>query len=185
MKRWLPILLLIGMLTGCGSQSSVEKALNLRSLLLNGNGCTFRTEITADYGDKVYTFVMDNTVDKDGNLSFKVISPDSIAGITGKIENEKGTLTFDEEILAFSLLTDDQISPVSAPWLFMKTLRSGYISACENGEFGTRIQMNDSYDEDALQVDIWTDPDNIPIRAEILFRGQRIITLDVENFTIL
>ena len=186
MKRWLTVLLLIGMLSGCGSsQGGVNRALSLRSALLNGNGCAFTAEITADYGDRLYTFVLKNTVDSKGYLSFEVISPESIAGITGKIENDKGALTFDEQVLAFSLLTDDQISPISASWIFIKTLRSGYIGACEDTDTGMRIQIDDSYDEDALQLDIWTDSNNIPIRGEILFRGRRIITLNVENFTIL
>ena len=186
MKRWLPILLLIGMLTGCGSsRTGIERALCLRESLLKGKGCTFIAVVTADYGDKLYTFTMKNTVDTNGDLTFEVVSPDTIAGITGKIENEKGALTFDKEVLAFSLLTDDQISPVSAPWLFIKTLRSGYIHGCESLESGMRIQIDDSYDDDALQLDIWTDSSDIPIRGEILFRGRRIITLDVENFTIL
>lgn len=186
MKRWLTILLLIGVLSGCGSsRSGVDRALNLRNTLLKGNGCTFNAVITADYGDKLYIFKTKNTVDINGNLTFEVLSPDSISGITGKIENEKGALTFDNEVLAFSLLTDDQISPVSAPWIFVRSLRSGYIRACEDAQSGMRVQINDSYDEDALQMDIWTDSADIPIRSEILFRGRRIITLDVENFTIL
>lgn len=186
MKRWLMILLLVGLLTGCGSsEGHIEKALNLRSALLNGDGCTFDASITADYGDKIYSFTMKNTVDTNGNLIFEVASPESISGITGTIQDEKGALTFDREVLAFSLMADGQITPVSAPWIFIKTLRSGYISACENLDSGIHLQIDDSYDEDALQLDIWTDANNMPIRSEIFYKGRRIITLDVDNFTIL
>ncbi len=185
MKRWLVVLLLVGLLSGCGSVNGhMDQALKLRNTLLGGNECTFDAVITADYGDKIYNFTMKNTVDANGNLTFEVISPDSISGITGRIQDEKGALTFDREVLAFSLMADGQITPVSAPWIFIKTLRSGYISACENLDSGIHLQIDDSYDEDALQLDIWTDANNMPIRSEIFYKGRRIITLDVDNFTI-
>lgn len=186
MRRCLIVLLLIGMLSGCGSsEGGIDRALTLRNCLLNSKGCTFDAVITADYGDKLYTFSMKNVVDSNGNLQFEVKRPETIAGVTGKITDEKGTLTFDDKVLAFSLLADEQISPVSAPWLFIKTLRSGYINACESGNSGMRIRIDDSYEEDALQIDVWTDSQNVPVHGEIMFRGRRIITLDVENFVIL
>ncbi len=185
MKRWLIVLLFVGMLSGCSSaESGVARALCLRSDLLESNGCTFDVVITADYGDKLYTFTTKNVVDSNGNLQFDVAKPETIAGITGKITDEKGALTFDDKVLAFSLLADEQITPVSAPWLMVKALRSGYISACEGGENEMMIQINDSYDDDALQLNVWVDSGNMPIRGEILFGGRRIITLDVENFVI-
>lgn len=183
MKRWLLMLLLIGMLSGCGdSQKGIDKALSLRNTLLQGNGCTFDAVITADYGEELYTFTMKSIADSQGNLRFEVASPDSIAGICGEISEEKGALTFDQQILAFSLMADDQITPVSAPWLFIKTLRSGYINACEDTDSGLHVQIDDSYQNNAMHLDIWTDLNNIPVRGEIFYDGRRIITLDVENF---
>ena len=184
MKRWLLILLLIGLLSGCGnSQKGIDKALSLRSTLLEGNGCTFDAVITADYGEELYTFTMKNTVDSQGNLRFEVVSPESIAGICGEITEGKGTLSFDEQILVFSLMADEQITPVSAPWIFIKTLRSGYINACEDADAGMHVQIDDSYQSNALLLDIWTDSNIIPVRGEIFYDGRRIITLDVENFS--
>lgn len=184
MKRWLFLLLLVGLLSGCGdSQKGIDKALSLRSTLLQGNGCTFDTVITADYGEELYTFTMKNTADSQGNLRFEVVSPDSIAGICGEITGGKGTLTFDDKILAFSMMADDQITPVSAPWLLIKTLRGGYINACEDTDTGLHVQIDDSYQSNSMHLDIWTDLNNFPVRGEIFFDGRRIITLVVENFT--
>lgn len=186
MKRWLLIALIAGMLTGCsGVQSSVSRAVGLRSKLLQGSGCTFDAVITADYGEKLYTFTMKNTVDSSGNLTFEVVLPETISGISGRITDEAGALTFDDKVLAFELLADEQITPVSAPWILMKTLRGGYIRACESTDSGLHIQIDDSYEDDALQMEIWTNQEDIPIRGEILFRGRRILSLNVENFSIL
>lgn len=186
MKRVLAVLLMLLALTGCGNNvSELNRAIALREALLKSEGCTFVTVITADYGEKVYSFRMQCQADKSGNITFEVTDPDTISGITGTVSEEAGKLTFDDEALMFQLLADGQVTPVSAPWLLLHTLRSGYISACGNDGNGLHIQIDDSYADDALQIDIWTDENDIPIRAEVLWQSRRVVSMDVENFTIL
>ena len=47
-----------------------------------------------------------------------------------------------------------------------------------------RIGARDSYEEDALLVDFWLEMEGTPKRAEILFRGRKILTLEIQNFQI-
>ena len=169
-------------MTGCADASGeIRRAMALRDRLLS-NGCSFDGEITADYGDKIHQFSVSCQADSQGNLEFSVLEPASIAGITGKVKDSGGTLTFDDKALCFSLLADGQITPVCAPWIFLKTLRGGYLtSAGVEGE-GLRLSLDDSFEEDALHVDIWLDEEDIPIRGEMLYGGRRILSLDVKNF---
>lgn len=186
MKRVLAVFMILLTLTGCtGSSSELDRAINLRDAMLKGNGCTFETVITADYGDKVYSFRMKCRSDSSGRVVFEVMHPETIAGISGTLANEGGKLTFDDQALMFEMLADGQITPVSAPWLFVHTLRSGYIKACGKNEDGLHIQIDDSYQEDALHLDVYTNKSDIPIRAELMWQGRRIVSMDVENFTIL
>lgn len=157
--------------------------MDLRVKLLS-SGCTFDAEITADYGDEIYTFFVACEGDSQGNLAFTVTRPDSIAGITGVIGQEGGKLTFDDTALTFPLLADDQLSPVSAPWILLKTLRGGYLTAAGMEEDLLRLTIDDSYEEDALQLDIWLDGQDCPVRADILYDGRRILALTVTNFQI-
>ena len=182
MKRLWIWILVMTMLSGCsGENKEIEQAMALREKLLNAKGFSFSADITADYGDKLHLFSMDCQADEEGDLTFTVTKPETIAGITGRIQDEGGELTFDETVLFFELLTDEQLSPVSAPWILVKTLRSGYLtSACEEGE-GLHLTIDDSYEDDALMLDIWLDGKNLPKRAEILYDGRRILTLDVKN----
>lgn len=185
MKRMAAVIaVLILLLSGCANaESEIECALALRTKLL-GSGCSFSTEIKADYGDEVFLFALSCRADADGGCTFTVDEPDSIAGITGRISGERGELTFDDTALAFSLMADDQISPVSAPWIFLKALRGGYLRAAGmDGEL-LRVSINDSYEEDAMQLDVWLDRENCPVRAEISYGGYTILSLDVSNFKI-
>ena len=172
------------LLCGCGGEQ-LDEAMKFRQKVLESDGCTFQCEITADYLEKIYTFTMECSVDKAGNMSFQVIKPDSISGITGKIDQKGGKLTFDEQALGFELLADGYITPVSAPWLWMKTVRGGYIESCCYDDDYYRITCNDSYEEDALQVDMWLDADLVPARCEMVWQGRRILSLDVSNFSYL
>ena len=98
------------------------------------------------------------------------------------MDGEDGTLTFDNVALHFPLLADNQVTPVSAPWLLVKTLRSGYITSAGGGKEFLRLSIDDSYADDALHLDIWLDNSNTPVKAEILFRERKILSLDVKNF---
>jgi hypothetical protein len=48
-----------------------------------------------------------------------------------------------------------------------------------------RVAIDDSYGEDALHLDIWLDENDLPKRGEILWKGRRILSLDIENFVFL
>ena len=185
MKKLAVTVLMMVFLSGCASGAgSLERAMELRAKLLGCTGCAFDAAVTADYGDEVHTFAMNCTGDNDGNLQFTVTAPETIAGITGKFEGQKGMLTFDDFALEFPRLTDEQITPVSGPWILMRTLLGGYLTACGPDGENTHVTIHDSYEDDALTLDIWLNPENVPIRGEILCDGRRIVTMDIENFTI-
>ena len=184
MKKLSVLLIVLLFLGGCsGKQEELERAMTLRAKLL-ASECTFDAKITADYGDKLYVFAMTCQGDSRGNLTFTVTEPESIAGITGIISQDGGRLTFDDMALAFPLMADDQLTPVSAPWIFLKTLRGGYLTSANTEEELLHLTIDDSYEEDALQLDIWLDGQNLPVQSDILYDGRRILTVQVSNFTL-
>ena len=94
-------------------------------------------------------------------------------------------MTFDSEILAFPIVADGYITPVSLPWLFVRTLQGGYIKAGGNdGEF-YKVQMDDSYEEDPMTIDIWLDDKNLPIHCDLLWDNRRILSAEIKSFALL
>lgn len=183
MKKLLGLCCLLLFLPGCtGKNRDMERALNFRAELLKAEGCSFQSDITADYGDAIHNFTMFCQGDRKGNLTFTVTKPETISGITGNVSETGGQLTFDDVALQFDLLTDQQLSPVSGPWVFLKTLREGYLQSAGQEEDLLHIAARDSYEEDALMVDIWLGAGEMPIRCEILYRNRRILTLDIQDF---
>lgn len=186
MKKAAALLLSAVLLTGCANADrEIEQAMELRDRLLSGNGCSFSATVTADYGDELYTFSVDCKADALGEVTFTVTAPDTISGITGTLSDTGGKLTFDDTALQFDLMAEETLSPVSAPWVLVKTLRSGYITSVCTEEELLHLSIDDSFEDDALRLDIWLDGNLYPVRAEILHDGVRILTMDIENFQIL
>ena len=176
------LLLAAFLLTGCGGENGeLNRAMALRAKMLTASA-TFDAEITAEYGSEVHIFSVYCEGDSQGNLGFRVTAPETIADITGRIDGGEGKLTYRDTVLAFPLLAEDQLSPVSAPWIFYTTLRSGYLTSAGREEDLLRLTIDDSYEQNALTVDIWLDETDTPVRAEILYDGRRILTLVIKNF---
>lgn len=184
MKRIFLIFIVMILLSGCTNGSDqMERALILRSRVQQAQ-VTFDVEMTADYGDKTYDFSMSCKGDTQGNLSFTVTAPQSISGISGTIAMGTGKLTFDDQVLAFEILSDGLLSPVCGPWVMLKSLRSGYLTSCGAEGDGLRLSIDDSYEDKALHLDIWLGNEDTPKRCEIYWEGRRLLTMHVKNFVL-
>ena len=159
----------------------MERCLALRERLLV-KGCQFTGTVTADFGDKIYTFTLECVADSKGTLQFIVKDPEEIAGIGGTILAGKGKLEYQDAILAFPLLAEGEISPVSAPWILVNTLRSGSMISCGKDGGYLLLTVRDSFAENALELDVWLDEQDIPVKAEILWQGRRAVSIGVEDF---
>ena len=174
------------LLSGCSFQkNSLDQVITMRRDLQECNGCVFNVVITADYGEEVYSFGMDCEMDGAGTVDFTVMEPRSIAGISGCISNEGGAITFENTVLAFQTIADDLITPVTAPWVLMQSLRSGYLKGCSESDDGFSISIDDSYKENALYLNVQTDKNVHPVFAEIYWQGRRILSIIVEDFAFL
>ena len=170
------------MLSGCKSDSDLNRMIEIRQSLLGSNVCSFDLEVAADYVDSLFEFSMRCQADSTGTVNFEITSPETLAGVSGKIEAEKGQIIFDDTVVVFDLLTDGLATPISAPWLLIHTLRGGYINAAgADGEL-CLFQIDDSYAEETLRLDIWIDQTDVPVAADILWNGRRIVALTIKNF---
>ena len=179
------IICVLFLFSGCkDSGDGLNRAVALRNRVLYSEGCSFLATITADYGEQIYEFKMDCKTNREGDLTFTVMEPLTIAGITGKVSGLGGEITFDDKVLAFQTIADGLVTPVSAPWLFIKTLRGGYLGGVALTGKGIEISIDDSYAEESLHLQIHTAGD-LPEYTEIFWQGRRILTLTIENFSFL
>lgn len=186
MRRIVILFVAMIMLSGCsGKGNDLQYAKDLRSKLQSADALSFEAQITADYGKEIYTFLLKCEAVQQGDIHFEVLEPESISGIAGKISGESGEITFDDKVLAFNTLADGYISPVSSPWVMINSLKSGYITSCGQAEDDYRISLNDSYADDALQLDVWVDSKGDLKQCDIFYKERRCLTIVVKNFTYL
>ena len=183
MPRIVGLLMLVLCLGGCARENrEIQIAMELRDRILSAENCGFHAAVTADYGDILHSFSMDCTADTAGMLSFEIREPESIAGIRGSVSDNGGSISYENDAIYFPLMAEDLLVPAAAPWVLMKALRGGNIRAAGVEEEYLHIVLDDSFAEDALQVDVWLDEKHMPVRGDILHNGIRILSADVENF---
>lgn len=183
MRRIWFIFVLALFFSGCkNTADGMDGVLRLRRQIMQTQASSFLCEISADYGQEVYQFQMNCNFDEKGSMQFIVQQPESISGISGNIDNDGGKLIFDDDSLAFPLLADGYLSPISSPWVFMKTLRSGYLESCQPIDGGYCIIAKDSFQDKPLQLEIYTDMQFTPQSADFLWDGRRILSINIDQF---
>lgn len=180
-KRLVGILGILVLLSGCAKPDAMEEALAFRARVLAG--CSFRAAITADYDREALCFDLECRADENGDLTFQILAPASIQGISGQILADSGKLTFDDFILGFPLLAEDRLSPAAAPGLFAQLWRSGYISLCGYEDNTIRMTAKSGFDAHALTLETWLDSENkIPIFAELCYNNQSVLRAAITEF---
>lgn len=177
----MPMLLVF--FVGCsGGDPDMEEALAFRSRCLAASSVTFQMEVAADYITQVEEFGMDCCLDRQGNLTFSVREPEEIGGIGGTVSGD-GKVQFDGTVLAFPLLAEGRLSPLSGPWVLMRAVRSGNLVAVGREEDKLHLTVDDSYADNALTVDLWLEDGKIE-EAEIAWEGRRCLTMTVDEFSV-
>ena len=186
MKRVLLIIILCLMLMGCSQKTDyVDNAMGLRSRLSNAQSCSFNARVTADYGDCVYTFRIQCEHQNDGGMQWEILEPDSIQGIAGMVTEKDGKFVFDDgNAVIFPLLADGYITPAAVPWILTRTILGGYIQKAGPDNEYIRTQIDDSFKGRQFTLDLWTDSSGDPVRGDILWEGQRIMSIEITDFVI-
>ena len=182
MKKVLSAVLLVLFMFGCSNEAEyTDDILSLRNILNDGKSCQFTAAVSADYGESIYTFSAACTTDAKNNMKVTVIEPNSIAGVCGTISAESGALVFDDHVLAFEMIADGIITPISTPWLLMKALRGGYISSYS----AESVRVDDTFRGCEFTAEVRFDEHGDPNEAEFIWNGKRIVSMTINDFEIL
>ena len=185
MKRVICLVLSVLLISGCGSSSgNVGSGMTLRERLLQSASCSFDAVISADFGDAVYTFRMFCQSYTNGEFQFEVKEPERISGIKGKLSPSGGEISYEGIVLAFPPLADGALSPVSGPWLLIRGLRNGFLKNEGSIAEGFSLTIEDSFQDDPLQLCVVLDRQGLPVACELYYKGRRTLSMLIENFRI-
>lgn len=186
------VLMMTLALTACGGGGDVvqELALTIRTAYVSANGCTGRMEITADYGQRVYTYTVDVTVDGE-NTVLVVAAPEEVAGVTARLQGTDSWLEYDGAVLETGPLSPDGLSPLGAVPALLERARSGFMDSCTMEQLGERESLRVLCRDPSMgqgegtQTVLWFDPDSAALlRGEILVEGRRVILCECMEFAL-
>ena len=180
-------MMLLCLLCACAGKrtESVQAPVDFRAGLLRAGGCSLRLEATADVGDQVCVFVLDCVLGADCSAELTLREPETLEGITARIDGDTGSLRFDDVCVTFGLPADSRLSPMEAPGMLIRAWIEGYIaSAGTEGEEGCAV-YEVGYGPDACRVETRFDADGIPIRAELSLEGRVICKFEISEYQLL
>lgn len=169
-----------------GGKSAQERAEELQELYLTVSDFIIDIEMTANYGEYIYTCGINYEGTSDfGNA--EITSPDEIKGLQITIADGGSSIVFDGAELYMGKLADNSISPMSSIPAMLQCWQEGYITQCA-------YESIDNYDTIAVETSLsgdsflmtWFDLEsNHPVRAEITYDGTTIITCTFNNFKLI
>lgn len=184
-KTGICIALCLSLLCACSGgqkEDALQTAMDFRAALLNAASYSFKAEVTADYGERVYEFSMD-CVCSGGTTNITVTKPDTISGITAQVTNASGEVTFDGTALDFGTLADGNIVPLAVPAVAADSWTSAYIASAGKEKDALRVHYERGYDDAQLLVDTWFSlKNNLPIYAEVCYNDSCILQMRLSDF---
>ena len=180
-------------LTACGGGAGIspaeQLALDIRGERLETAGCTAQLELTADYGQRVYTYGIDLSWQREGETVLTITAPENVAGITARILEGESALEYDGVRVETGPLDGSGMSPVDAVPVLLDYAEAGFIAACG---------METLNEAQALRVDcrepeaaagegracsLWFDPStHALLRGELSQDGFTVIQCEFSNF---
>ena len=179
------LILCLCLLCACGGRSHQEKGsfLKLRSKWLEQGSFTLRSRVRADYGDRVYDFLLDYEGSGEGG-TLRVEEPLELEGVEADVEEKGVTLRYDGVILDTGAILGN-LSPLEAFPLLVRTWQSGFVTDCWreswNGEacLTARFDLTEAGEaEERLCVSRFRPKDGTPLSAEFLADGRTVLSCE-------
>lgn len=186
------LMMLFCLLTACGQGKNEgdDLAMQIRTEFIAMTACSGQVDIVADYGDRVYDFVLDFSYAKDGNTVLTVVEPSMLAGISVTIEAGETSLSYDGASLETGSLSADGLSPISSFPTIMSDVIGGYIaeSAIETLDDQEALHLcirdPEAQAGSGSATDVWFNTTtHAPMRAEISEDGFTVIQCEFLTFT--
>lgn len=195
MRRILIVCLMTALLcplSACGGEGGRDAdalALEVRGAYLSMEGCTAELELTADYGQRVYTYGMKVDWTREGETVLTLTAPEDVAGLRAHIAQGESALEYDGVWVETGPLNPDGLSPMDAPVALLTALREGYLASTGLETVGEEEQLHlvvrepDAQPGTGTEIALWCDPvSGALLRGEIAQDGVTVITCIFQSF---
>ena len=187
------LIFLVATMSACGGEgqkSADDTFLRLRRQYLEMTECSGHMDITADYGQRVYTYGVDFSWQKEGETLLTLTAPENVAGTTAHISVGETALEYDGVMMETGPLDSRGLSPIDVLPAFFNYMREGYGAECVlEGEESPRqlhIVFRDPEKEpgQGIECELWLQEETgALLRGEMSEDGITVIQCEVSGFT--
>ena len=160
----------------------------IRRQYLEQTGCTASLDVTADYGQRVYTYTVDVSVVGE-EMTLTVTAPQELAGITAYVDETGSRLEYDGAMLETGELDGDGLTPLSAVPALLDSARSGFMDSCAIEELDEQTTLRvlcrdpERPAGQGRETTLWFDgTSGALVRGEIAVDGYRVIRCEFLQF---
>lgn len=93
----------------------MQSALDFRSDLMKQEHCSFTLDITADFGEKVYSFAGQCQYDMEQGGAIALTAPENLAGISASVSLDGAKVEFEDVQLELGQMAEGHVSPMQLP----------------------------------------------------------------------
>ena len=131
--RWMcaPMIALCLLLPSCGGETGNEAeqlALDIRTEYLAMQSCAAHVELTADYGQRVYTYGLDLSYVREEEMTLTITEPEHIAGSMAHIREGETTLEYEGVRVETGPLNEAGLSPMNALPVLLTGIQEGFLA---------------------------------------------------------
>jgi outer membrane lipoprotein-sorting protein len=175
-------------LFACGGKSGTDGlAEEIKKEYSETENMTLIISVRADYGSRVYDYKLRCEV-KDDEMDIEVIEPEGIKGLKAHVSEEGIGLEYEGTTLDTGELFGKGLSPIEAIPIMLNAWKSGYITETRNEKIKKTETIAVTFDlkpadsEKDLLHTVWFDKEShLPVKAELLYGGYRVIDCEFGN----
>lgn len=181
------IILALVLLAGCGRDSGTDRgaeelALEIRTEYIGMTALSAGLEVTADYGERVYTYSMALAWDQKEGTTLTLTAPEEVAGVTLQAKDGETALEYDGVRLETGPLSEEGLSPVDAVPALLRQVREGFIAeSCveqleEKEALRVCYRAPEARPGTGTETTVWFDTaSHILLRAEVAADGFTVL----------
>lgn len=178
-KKLLPLMISLVLLCGC-ADTGEESFNKFVQSVSEAGAISFTADVRAEYSDKTAEFELRYAQTAE-SAEVEIAEPESVAGIKARVAGDALSLEYDGAMLDIGSFGDTELSPMSALPLLVRSVSSAHIDITwrEDNMIAARLVPSDD-----MLVTLWLSDELVPLNAEISYKEQTVIFIEINDWEI-
>lgn len=178
-KKLLPLMISLVLLCGC-ADTGEESFNQFVQGVSEAETVSFSAGVRAEYSDKTAEFTLRYAQTAE-SAEVEITEPETVAGIKAHVTGDALSLEYDGAILDIGSFGDTELSPMSALPLLVRSISDAHVDItwCEDDMIAARLVPSDD-----MLVTLWLSSELVPLNAEICYKEQTVIFIEISDWEV-